>query len=390
MKFDPQKTQKVPLRYRLIALGFMKGDGVQEVNDRLMEQGCMPLYARSYLEAGLIYAFSHGLSYEEWQELLEICEPMRRAEKEKSAYFQGTTVSYQELKQYVSDNSAGDRDEFATRALTRVLEEEICRMSGDREAFQKYFLDNLSCFSAVREKTRYYFCKYMYYFLSDKIERFVSLTGKRVPRGEDFEILKGLKGLTPLKRRQRDPGQTKEFLTVCDISCGEIFEMFNHFYFDYVSNDWVEVLSECLTDMSRLSRQNKELIEQREKQEMQNEKKKNRLGETMIRRFIRGDLDLDRSTLISMLLFFSDGFQNDARRMDRERLDTILDECGFSMLRARDTFDRFILSYLDAEDRTEYLMKEAENQALHGENFYLYHVYQGAESQAKLLEKWLK
>ena len=110
----------------------------------------------------------------------------------------------------------------------------------------------------------------------------------------------------------------------------------------------------------------------------------------MIRRFIKGNLDIDRSTLISMLLFFSDAFEDDTRRIDRQRLDLILDKCGFSMLRAKDDFDSFVIGYMQAEEREEYLMNEATKQALNGENFYLYHVYQGAESQAKLLRKYLK
>ena len=387
MKFEPQRMQKIPLRYRLIALGFMKKENLEQVNDRLLNQGCMPLYARSYLEASLIYAFSHGLSYEKWQELLMICEKIQSREKEQGEFFQGTTISYAELKQYVLGNSDCEEGQLYTRELTQLLEEQISQMSDDEQAFQKYFEDNRNCFSGVREKTRYYFCKYLYYYLTGKMERFVALTERRVPRGDDFDLLKGLKGITPLKRKQKSPEETRKWLEGCDVSCGEVFEEFNHFYFDYISNDWVEILSECLVDVSELTRHKQQLIEQREEQDG---KKKNRLGETMIRRFIKGNLDIDRSTLISMLLFFSDDFPDETRGIDRQRLDLILDKCGFSMLRAKDDFDSFVIGYMQAEEREEYLMNEATQQALNGENFYLYHVYQGAESQAKLLRKYLK
>ena len=76
--------------------------------------------------------------------------------------------------------------------------------------------------------------------------------------------------------------------------------------------------------------------------------------------------------------------------MDRQRLDLILDNCGFSMLRTKNDFDCFVMGFLETEEREDYLMNEATQQALNGENFYLYHVYQGAESQAKLLRKYLK
>ena len=387
MKFEPQRMQKIPLRYRLIALGFMKKENLEQVNDRLLNQGCMPLYARSYLEASLIYAFSHGLSYEKWQELLMVCEKIQSKGKEQGEFFQGTTISYAELKKYVLGNSDCEQEQLYTRELTQLLEEQISQMSDDEQAFQKYFEDNRNCFSGVREKTRYYFCKYLYYYLTEKMEDFVSLAERRVPRGDDFDLLKGLKGITPLKRKQKSPEETRKWLEGCDVSCGEVFEEFNHFYFDYISNDWVEILSECLVDVSELTRHKQQLIEQREEQD---EKKKNRLGETMIRRFIKGNLDIDRSTLISMLLFFSDAFKDETRGIDRQRLDLILDKCGFSMLRAKDDFDSFVIGYMQAEEREEYLMNEATKQALNGENFYLYHVYQGAESQAKLLRKYLK
>ena len=387
MKFDPQKMQKIPLRYRLIALGFMKKESLEQVNDRLLNQGCMPLYARSYLEASLIYAFSHGLSYEKWQKLLMVCEEIQSKRREQDNFFQGTTISYAELKEYVLNHSDSEKGQLYTQELTQLLEDQICQMPEDEQAFQRYFEDNQNCFSGVREKTRYYFCKYLYYYLTDKIERFVTLTERRVPRGDDFDSLKGLKGITALKRKQKSPEETRKFLEGCDVSCGEVFEAFNHFYFDYISNDWVEILSECLVDISELTRHKRELIEQREEQE---EKKKNRLGETMIRRFIKGNLDIDRSTLISMLLFFSDAFDDEIRGMDQQRLDLILDNCGFSMLRTKNDFDCFVMGFLEAEEREDYLMNEATQQALNGENFYLYHVYQGAESQAKLLRKYLK
>ena len=157
MKFDPQKMQKIPLRYRLIALGFMKKESLEQVNDRLLNQGCMPLYARSYLEASLIYTFSHGLSYEKWQELLMVCEKIQSKGKEQGEFFQGTTISYAELKQYVLGNSDSDQGQLYTQELTQLLEDQISQMPDDEQAFQKYFEDNRNCFSGVREKTRYYF-----------------------------------------------------------------------------------------------------------------------------------------------------------------------------------------------------------------------------------------
>ena len=79
---------------------------------------------------------------------------------------------------------------------------------------------------------------------------------------------------------------------------------------------------------------------------------KNRSGEKSVRSYIKGTLDLDRTTLICYLLFFGKEFLNHReRRLTRERLDRILLECGYPALRGNDDFDRFLLQYLAAEDR---------------------------------------
>ena len=39
--------QKVPLRYRLIALGFIKKESLSQLNEKLSQEGCAQLYSRS-------------------------------------------------------------------------------------------------------------------------------------------------------------------------------------------------------------------------------------------------------------------------------------------------------------------------------------------------------
>ena len=57
----------LPGRLAVLAEGFAQEMDLEQVNERLKEEGFESLYARSLYEAGLIYAFSHGLSYEEWK-----------------------------------------------------------------------------------------------------------------------------------------------------------------------------------------------------------------------------------------------------------------------------------------------------------------------------------
>lgn len=94
--------RRVPLRYRLIALGFAKGQTLEELNESLDQEGCARLYSRSLWEASLIFAFLHGLSYHQWKELQEICRQMRD-EQQQEDYF-GKQITLKELNRYLEDH----------------------------------------------------------------------------------------------------------------------------------------------------------------------------------------------------------------------------------------------------------------------------------------------
>lgn len=49
-----------------------------------------------------------------------------------------------------------------------LIIELLSAASGDRKELLKYLLRNTSEFSFVREITRYYFCKYLMYFLETR------------------------------------------------------------------------------------------------------------------------------------------------------------------------------------------------------------------------------
>ena len=69
MTFQPGKTRQIPLRYRLIAVGFLSKMSLEELNNTLKKEGCEQLYSRNSLEAGLIFAFLNHMSYKEWKRL---------------------------------------------------------------------------------------------------------------------------------------------------------------------------------------------------------------------------------------------------------------------------------------------------------------------------------
>ena len=115
---------------------------------------------------------------------------------------------------------------------------------------------------------------------------------------------------------------------------------------------------------------------------------KNRAGENTLRKYIRGMLDIDRITLVCFLLFFGAMADlPDSMRITDRRLTEILLACGFPGLRMTDDFDLFVLGYLEADDRVEYLMEQVTNYALADENFYLYNVYKNSTSYSEDFEK---
>lgn len=60
-----KKIKNRPVRYRLIALGFVAHMSLEQLDQKLQVNGCEQLYARNFIEATLIYAFNNKLTYQE-------------------------------------------------------------------------------------------------------------------------------------------------------------------------------------------------------------------------------------------------------------------------------------------------------------------------------------
>ncbi|NCB93962.1 MAG: hypothetical protein EOM40_15590 [Clostridia bacterium] len=424
MSFDVELSKKVPLRYRIIALGFVRKYSLEELNSKLKEEGCAQLYSRNLWEASLIFAFLNGMSYREWKSLQEECEEIRTNQEHANIYFNGNGITFQELKKYLNGNSEEDEQKekrkknhlMMTRHLTQVLEKKIADLDNDKAEFTSFLSTNLASFSVVREKTRYYFCKYLYFYLENKIENYLSAAQSGIGADIALAELSVLKGLTQLKRKKMSQEDARQFLVDANISCGEIFNAFNYFYFEYVSLDWMEVLMEYYGDITKLPKKEKtklasalrhyqpeykklsdeEIIAKKVEEMSQREDEmdeiysiysdgkgyqKNRSGENTVRKFIKGTLDIDRTTLICFLLFFgSDAELPPEYVITKERLSEVLLECGFSGLKEEDDFDYFVIQYLKAPDPVEYLMEEVTRYAVHEENFYLYRMYRSSKS----------
>ena len=197
-----------------------------------------------------------------------------------------------------------------------------------------------------------------------------------------------------------------------------IYTLYSRFYFEYPFHDWIRILMEsgtdpltldpnarkALADAARRDRgQRKEeksgersdaaLLEwlQREIQALEDDElskekisyQSGREGENFLRKVLRGTLDLDRTTLLSFLLYFGNTYVSEipaAHRISRERLNVILEESGFPALNPSLPFDRFVCRFLESPDPQAFLIEEAEQMALSGRNFYLHRAWRLAES----------
>ena len=108
-KAEERKLKAVPTRLEILAEGFAAGWDLDEVNQHLEESGCEKLYARSFYEACLIYAFDHQIGYEEWKKLFaEGRKIFEEADGAQRRFFKGGKITLKELKEYMEAESSSD------------------------------------------------------------------------------------------------------------------------------------------------------------------------------------------------------------------------------------------------------------------------------------------
>lgn len=434
----------LPRRMEVLAEGFARKLTAEEVNARLLASDCEALYHRSFPEATLQYAYDHGLSVEQWREILEMCQ----VETEGEDPFPGGKITCRQLKKYVEGAS---KEGLETAYVTRFLAEGIGQaQSGD--ALAAFLLENNDKFSEVREKARYYFCKYLHLYIQEKCENYyksceitqrmqrqygTALKGEERGVQEKFalEELCFLKPLTKLKREAgrmtptMTPEEKRAHLEEASLTPGGIFDEFNYFYFGYISVGWMEVLFELYGEFHdwpahtkmRIARSlglcgghptksegekallalEKMAAEEQARQEAEEREgadetmlkklyQRGRSGEDFFRDFILGRRDINRSTLLSFLLFVRAKVQlSPQEAITVPRLNHILVNCGFPQLRPDRPFDGFCLRFLRSREPMELLEEEVEKQVTQGKDFYLYKVYREAYCHREELTQWL-
>ncbi len=108
-KYEAGFDDFLPKRVQILAKGFAEGWDLVRVNEKLLEEECETLYARSFFEAGLIFAYDHGMSYPEWEELFARCMAIHD-DRMESGGFTGGKIPLQQLKQYAVRLRRADAD----------------------------------------------------------------------------------------------------------------------------------------------------------------------------------------------------------------------------------------------------------------------------------------
>lgn len=412
----------IPLRYQIIANAFVDQLTLEDLNTRLVTNGCEQLYSRSPYDASLIFAFTNHLSYQEWKTLMKECSSALQ-NISSDPYLGKSKIALSDIRSYVNANSSTDDDEsYLTMHRTAELNRSLSRVSKEKKDFLRFLSRNMSQFSFVRESTRYYFCKYLMYFLDTRKNNYAKALTNNQDVASAFRKLSVFRVQTSLDRKRYEPEEALVLIDEASVSLGEIYDSFQQFYFDYTSIDWLQVLVDRYDLHNLTSRQIKELayylrkydnksenysdtqivewfISEQEKKERDADEKhslnassksygEGRSGENFIRKVLRGSIDLDRTTFLAFLLFFDK--ESDVpleHRITELRLREILANCGFPQLNRDNPFDDFFLDYLNTDDPMLFLLQEAEIMAMSEENFYLYKTYLNSKSMSSEFEK---
>lgn len=294
-------VKNMPKRIEILKKAFEEGWNVEQVNSALENSFCEKLYARNRYEAGLIYAFQNGLNYETWKDLYrqyseqeeqkytdgaeekEEChrqqylkkmhENNKQLESEyDSGIWSGRTINLRYIKEYIEKNS---QDEMLITGIHTVqMEKELKQVKAENGSteFSQFMQKNENRFSVVREKARYYFCKYLYFYIEERCQNYYKecekkqkalkeqkgeLVLKRCRREEQLALteLDILNNVTELKKEaqklksEMEITQRKECLEHAGISYRTLFDRFNYFYFGFITLERTEYLYETYWEL---------------------------------------------------------------------------------------------------------------------------------------------
>ena len=303
MKSEKRMAKTIPKRIEILEKAFEEGWDLDRVNRQLESNFCEKLYARNRYEAGLIYAFENKLNYETWKNLYRQCTEKEKAkyedevsqeeaslhdenqikadknkkrEQKKSEYdsgiWSGRKINLRYIKEYIEKNSQNET--MITGIQTVQMEEELRQIKVEKGCigFHQFMKRNENKFSVVREKARYYFCKYLYFYIEERCQNYYRECLKReqaLKEEKGEQVLKQcrrkeqlalaeldmLKNMTELKKEaeklksEMKIPERKKYLENAGISYRVLFDRFNYFYFGFITLERTEYLYETYWEL---------------------------------------------------------------------------------------------------------------------------------------------
>lgn len=184
-------------RISILVNGIKNQRGLQYVNSELTKVGLKEVYVRNFHELILYWCFKNNDDNSEYKvgarEYIRIkkkCYMFNETQRElmntydKLNTFSGK-ITLRMIREYVENNSKKSEDmELCTKSITFHMKEEINRLDisnlGEEQLCDTIFGlaqsgNNLMNLTSKCEKTRYYFVKYLQYFIEYHIQEFIDL-----------------------------------------------------------------------------------------------------------------------------------------------------------------------------------------------------------------------
>lgn len=433
-------------RVDIIVEGIKKHKSVEDVNNELKDNQKDVLYARSFWESCIIYTLNNGLNGNDFIEIKnKYQDVVDEAYNQNMKYFEDGAITFKKIEDYVVENSDTSNN-LQTMFITNEMALELENVHNEKD-FKTYIEKNKNKFSMVRERTRYYFCKYLYFYLKQQIDEYLKkymdlLDSDMVKSGLYKDKIKSLleeesgfitfitdADRTRLKKINSYGGHMDYLQNQVKISESILFREFNYFYSEYITLDWLAMVFEMYDnpeswtdariikvghklklckknpDEAEIKKTLEELIgkwneydvgldEQYRRDDIEAVRKsyqKGRSGNNFFRDFFKGDRDISRSTFLAFMLFIGGTTKlSDKDKINIQRLNVMLQNCQFQPLNPRNPYDKFIVGYLNATDRLEYLYDEMEKSADALEKSVLYKLYTDSYSHERELENKLE
>lgn len=256
----------LPPRLKAIFVGYLTENSIDSLQKYLKNHGFDPLYPRSLWEATLIYAKNEGWTLQEWYALINNEEIIkaRKTVGESVQFFNSvgdrTDITLGAITKYVKDNSNIEENGIlGTISQTQIIKDKLIRQSStdSDDNIRRLINENLSDFSAAREKTRYYFCKYLMYFLDFYIDNYCKAIEKNIEVKKHKDELKKYMSIGTAKvdkyaSLNRNKYSIDEIRTKLrneyKIRLNGIYRSYLEFYFgfdwyeDKIYRDWVRIL----------------------------------------------------------------------------------------------------------------------------------------------------